>query len=296
MILALLLAARAAAQGPEDLGRALADAARRGGAATAAVARFETPWDAPEGLASAASDAVLSGMAASGRVHVLERERLGDVLSERRLAASGAFGESSVAPRLTAGDALVVGRVVRDGGAWTLRARVVSAATGAVLSEGRAALDVPPGVAAAAEPDAFPTLAVLMDRGHALSETRDAAGLEALAADRAASPGERAAAVLALGEGGTEADLALADALRDDAPLVRFAAATALGRARAPWAAGPLRRLLRADPSWLVRFEAAQALSRYEGTAAEGDLLAARTADPSWRVRRQAAIALTQHD
>ncbi|MBI3564803.1 MAG: HEAT repeat domain-containing protein [Elusimicrobia bacterium] len=293
MILPLLLAAAAtaAASGPEDLGRALAEAARRGGAATVAVAAFESPRAAPAGMSETAGDAVLRGIVASRRVRAVERERLGAVLSERGLAAAGAVAGAE-SPALRSGDAVVVGRLERAAGGWALTARVVASATGEVLGAGRADLPAAAAEAAPAESDELPPLGRLVDAAHALATVSAPSDLAALVRDASAPAPRRAAAVMALAEEGGADDLVLADALRSDEALVRYAAALALSRAEAPWAAGPLRRVLRDDPSWLARLGAAQALARGGDRAAETELAAARASDPSWRVRRQAAVAL----
>lgn len=293
MILALLLSAAtaaAAANGPEGLGRALAARARAGGARTVSVAEFEAPRSAPSGTGRDAADAVLRGLVLSGRVRAVERGGLATVLSERRLADSGA-SEDAPAVRLTAGDAVVVGRIEREGSRWVLSARVVAVASGEILGSGRAVVsDFAAGRGPAAE--SFPDLDSLIDAAHALAATQDLGTLESRAARREAPGAERAEAVLALAEAGGDEDLVLADALRDPEPLVRFAAAMAFGRSASRWAEAPLRESLRKDPSWLARYGAAQALARYRSAPSRRDLAAARTGDPSWRVRRQAADSL----
>jgi hypothetical protein len=295
VILALLLSATAAAAAPgaEDLGRQFAEAARRGGAASVTVASIETPRGSPAGLGRVAADAILRGLVASGRVRVVERERLDVVLAEGRLSAAGAAAGAAEPPRLSAGDAVVVGSVARASDGWQLTARVVSTASGEVLGSGRAELsDAGFDGALAAEDESFPALDGLIDAGHALAATTGARDLERLAANRRAPAERRAAAVLALAESEAPEDFALADALRDGEALVRFAAAMALGRGAAGWADGPLRSALREDPSWLARYGAAQALGRSRSGSSERDLAAARLTDPSWRVRRQAADSL----
>lgn len=288
MILALLLAASAGARaaGPEDLGRALAASAARAGVARVAV----QPFAGPPAVGRDAAEAVLRGLVSSGRVRVVERMGLPAVLAERRLAAAGLVSSESAFPRLAAGDAVVVGRAYRSRAGWTIAVRLVSSATGEVVAGGGADLageEAPPPAPA----EGFPPLAALIDAGHALAETRDAGALERLANSSDSPAPERAAAVLALAEAG-DGEFALADALRDPDAVVRFAGAMALGRAAAPWAEGPLRNMLKADPSWPARFAAAQALSRYASSMTTADLAAARESDASWRVRRQAADSL----
>jgi len=285
-----LLVAATALSGPADLGRKLASDARRGGAQVLAVAAFEAPASAPRGLAPDAADGVLRGAVASGRVRVVERERLGAVFSERRLAAAGASADVSASPRLGAGDAVVLGRLEKSAAGWILTARVVAVATGEILGSGRAVM--PEAVAALPPEESFPSLDALVDEGHALALSMDADGLRRSAEAKDVPSARRAAAVLALAESDPSADMPLADALRDEDPLVRLAAAMALGRSPSAWADAPLRRSLRTDSSWLARFGAAQALSRYGSESSARDLEIARAEDPSWRVRRQAADSL----
>jgi hypothetical protein len=295
MILALLLSATAAAAAtPETLGRELAAAAKRGGAANVAVEPFETPRGAPIGLGRDAADALLRGIVDSGRVRAVERERLPALMSERRLSASGAVAGTAEAPRVSAGDAVVVGGLARVAGGWSLTARVVVVASGEVLGAGQADLSdadyADAGTRAAVETEDFPPLDRLIEGAHALATTAGERELDRKAREGDASA--RAMAVLALAEKDRSDDFALADALRDGDALVRLAATMVLGRVPQSWAEGPLRRVLRDDPSWLARFGAAQALVRYRTDESEKDLAAARTADPSWRVRQQAADSL----
>ncbi len=293
MILALLLSASAAAATPESLGRDLAAAARRGGATAVAVEPFDSPRGAPAGFGRDAADAVLRGIVDSRRVRAVERERLPAVMSERRLAASGATAAAPL-PRLGAGDAVVVGTLARAAAGWSLTARVVSVASGEVLGAGRAELSDAEYGAPAADPvpEQFPPLDTMIESAHGLAAAEDAPALAARVADGSAPAPARATAVLALVEKDGSEDFALADALHDADAVVRFSATMAFGRAPASWAEGPLRRLLREDASWLVRFGAAQALVRYPSDAAGRDLSAARREDPSWRVRQQAGDSL----
>ncbi|MDE2511579.1 MAG: HEAT repeat domain-containing protein, partial [Elusimicrobia bacterium] len=239
-----------------------------------------------------AAGGVLRGMLESGRVSVIDERDLPSVLSERRLAQVVDVGAAEELPRLTRGEAVVVGRVRRTAGGWTAFVRLVSADSGAVVAGGEASL---PEAAAGKEADAFPPVAALVDAAHVFAETRDAGRIAAFAASRDASVPQRAAAVLALAESGSE-ELAIGDALRDREPMVRFAGALALGRIGARWGEGPLRKMLRDDPYWPARYAAAEALGRYASAASEGDLAAARASDASWRVRRQAASSLSERE
>src|SRR6185369_15803495 len=82
-----------------------------------------------------------------------------------------------------------------------------------------------------------------------------------------------------------------ADALGDESPLVREAAARTAGAIRAERALDALRGALRADPSWSVRRAAVRALASALGERAAPDLFAALD-DPFWRVRFAAIQAL----
>jgi len=292
MILTLLLAASAAAGaiGPVDLGRDLAAAAARAGIYRVSIQSFAPAGSAAAGAGRDAADGVLRGVLSSGRVRAVEREDLSAVMAERRLWTAGAAAAPAEPPRLAASDGVLVGRLSRSGRGWTASVRLVSAATGEIVAGGEAVVsgDAPPAPPAA---EGFPPIAALVDAAHVLAETRDARSLERLALSSESSSPQRAAAVLALGETGGE-DLALGDALRDPDAVVRFAGAMALGRTAAPWAEGPLRKMLNGDPAWPARFAAAQALSRFASAASAADLAAARGMDASWRVRRQAADSL----
>ncbi|MFI5346589.1 MAG: HEAT repeat domain-containing protein [Elusimicrobiota bacterium] len=286
----LLLAASAAAAavGPEQLGRDLATAAARAGISRVTVQAFAPAGSASAEIGRDAADGVLRGILDSGRVRALERERLSPVLAERRLSA--AAGGGAEFPRLAQGEGMVLGRVRRTAAGWTASVRLVSSATGEIVAGGEAAVavEVPPPAE-----DAYPPVAALIDAAHALAETRDARWLKSLA-DSSEAPGpNRAAAVLALSQLDGD-DLALGDAVRDREPVVRFAGALALGRSAASWGEGPLRQMLKNDPSWPARFAAAQGLGRYASAASAAALTAAWKTDASWRVRRMASVALAE--
>jgi HEAT repeat protein len=103
----------------------------------------------------------------------------------------------------------------------------------------------------------------------------------------------RAAAALALGRIGDRIAVgALAEALKDPAPEVRFAAALSLGRLPADGVATRLERTLRSDPAWQPRYAAAIALGRTRKAFAAGALAEALASDPAWQVRQQAARSL----
>lgn len=103
----------------------------------------------------------------------------------------------------------------------------------------------------------------------------------------------RAAAALALGRiGDGIAVSALAEALKDPSPDVRYAAALSLGRLPADGVATRLERTLRSDPAWQPRYAAAIALGRTRKPFAADPLADALASDPAWQVRQQAARSL----
>ncbi len=103
----------------------------------------------------------------------------------------------------------------------------------------------------------------------------------------------RAAAALALGRIGDEiAVKALAEALSDPSPEVRYSAALSLSRMPADGVATRLERVLRTDPAWQPRYAAAVALGRLSKPFAAFPLAESLSSDPSWQVRQQAARSL----
>lgn len=103
----------------------------------------------------------------------------------------------------------------------------------------------------------------------------------------------RGAAALSLGRiGDRVAVKALAEALRDPAPEVRYAAALSLGHLPADGVATRLERVLREDPVWQPRYAAAIALGRARKAFAAFPLAEALASDPAWQVRQQAARSL----
>ncbi|MBI3564027.1 MAG: HEAT repeat domain-containing protein [Elusimicrobia bacterium] len=105
----------------------------------------------------------------------------------------------------------------------------------------------------------------------------------------------RAAAALALGRiGDGIAVKALAEALHDPSPEVRYSVALSLGRFTADGVATRLERVLRADPDWKPRYAAAIALGRTRKPFAASALADALTGDPAWQVRQQAARSLQE--
>ena len=127
----------------------------------------------------------------------------------------------------------------------------------------------------------------------ALIPMKDAAAAPALRQVLAhPSSAVRQSAVEALGAIGQPAIESLTASLSDRAPLIREAAAEALGKTADKSAAPPLLKAL-TDPKWRVRARAAEALGRIAEPTATASLTRALK-DPDWTVRALAAKALGQ--
>jgi HEAT repeat protein len=131
---------------------------------------------------------------------------------------------------------------------------------------------------------------------HAAAIPRHTAAIPPLAAvllrlDEA--PDIRAAAATALGRiGDAVAAPSLGEALKDPVPAVRYAAAIALGSLPAEGNATRLARTLHSDPSWWVRYAAVLALGRTKKGFVAGDLEACLKREPKWQIRMGAVRSL----
>lgn len=128
-------AASASANGFRAMAKELSWAAKDGGALRVAVLPFK-PADssrAKEGLNL--SDKLITQLAKTGRVRPVEREQLGRLMEEHRLARSGAMDASTVKKlgRLAAADAVVVGSFVTLGRDAVVNARLIRVETGEIL-------------------------------------------------------------------------------------------------------------------------------------------------------------------
>ncbi|MFI5346587.1 MAG: FlgO family outer membrane protein [Elusimicrobiota bacterium] len=120
-------------------GQPLSELAGRVSAAArkARVARISVlPLSARSGLdghdGEVLADMLTERLVAEGRVRVVERTRLSDVMAERRLGS--ALGSDSGTPHLEAAEAVVTGSYVRDGARMRASVRLVNADTGEILA------------------------------------------------------------------------------------------------------------------------------------------------------------------
>lgn len=86
-------------------------------------------------LSSPATDVISMTIAESGRVNIVERERISDVLGEMRLAATGAIDPESAAKigRLLGANSLVFGGLSDMGNGPTITLRLVDVESGRIL-------------------------------------------------------------------------------------------------------------------------------------------------------------------
>jgi hypothetical protein len=295
LLLTMLLAPCAQAKTSlESLGGELAAAAKRADARHVAFPPFEVPAGVAAEAGSEAAQAVLRGFVRTEASRAVERENLGQILSERKLAWAGAVAGPEL-PKLAAADAVVVGRLLRTASGWKADARLVSVAGGVVLGAASVDLKEAPEMSAAPithEDEAFPPLAALRERADSFAGVATVEILEDWLRRSDLPASRRAPAALALADAGPGSELALGEALHDPEPLVRLCAALGLGKMRAAWAEGALRRMLSEDDSWMARYGAATALGRIGSPTATTALAAALASDGAWQVRQQAAHAL----
>lgn len=292
LLLAALLtpAASAARPGLESLGANLAAAAKRAHARRVSVASFEVPPGLSPWAGASAAEGFLRGFVRSEKSAAIERGRLEQLLSERRLAMSGAVDGPAEEPTLAPVDAVVLGRLRRTPSGWKAEARLVSSADGVVLDVSSVDLEEEPE--AMTEEEGFPPIAALRERAEGLSDVAATDVLEDWLARSDLPAAHRAPAALALANTSEESTLALGEALHDPEPLVRLCAALGLGKAKAAWAEGALVRMLLQDASWSARYGAAIALGRLGTRAAASALAASLSRESSWQVRQQTARSL----
>ncbi len=123
-----------------DMAQRLGAAARRARVARVAVLPFSARAAGGGHDGEAVADMLTERLVADGRVKVVERSRLPDVMAERRLGALGASAEGA-APRLAAAEAVVTGSFVRAGGRMRASARLVSAETGEIIAAAEESFD-----------------------------------------------------------------------------------------------------------------------------------------------------------
>jgi TolB-like protein len=112
----------------------LSGAARRSGTARVAVMPLEARDAAGGRDGEALADLLTGEIVRDGRVKVVERSRLTDLMSERRLAAAGATDSSVTEPPLAAADAVIAGSFARSGSRVRASVRLVHARSGEILA------------------------------------------------------------------------------------------------------------------------------------------------------------------
>jgi TolB-like protein len=134
------LPAFAAAADLDGIGRQLAQAARAAGLRRVAVARLEPARGRDDSRADALTEDMTLALVRAGGVQAVERAEIGKLAEELKLDRTGAVaGAADREARLSAVDALVVGRYEIDGVRMRVFARVVDAQTGVIV--GAAAAD-----------------------------------------------------------------------------------------------------------------------------------------------------------
>lgn len=154
-VLALLLGAREARGATlEGLGRELAAAAKAAGLRRVAVAGLEPASGREDGGGSPYDERLTAAMVKAGAVKVVERDQVSKLMKEKALSRSGAAEERKTpSARLSAADAVVVGRWFRHPYGVRVTARLVSPDDGVILAAGEATIieeDAPAAAPAAA--------------------------------------------------------------------------------------------------------------------------------------------------
>ncbi|MBI5239408.1 MAG: hypothetical protein HY926_02970 [Elusimicrobia bacterium] len=123
----------------EGLARDLSRAARRAGIRTVAVAPFQSADGAESREGWFIAEELSTDLVRAGRLRVVERNLLGALFDEERLARTGALGQRP--PRLSGGlvaaDGIVTGSYASVGGKLRVEARLVDAASGLVVAAAR---------------------------------------------------------------------------------------------------------------------------------------------------------------
>lgn len=133
-VLVLVLAGGAEAAVPmHDAASALAAAARGAGVARVAILPLEARNGESKADGETLSDLLTGEVVRDGRVRVVERTRLPDLMSELRLGAAGATG-AAPEPRLADAEAVVAGRFSRRSGKMHASLRLVDARSGEILA------------------------------------------------------------------------------------------------------------------------------------------------------------------
>jgi TolB-like protein len=133
--LVLVLSGPAFAGAPmHEIAVRVSAAARRAGVARVAVLPLEARGAGGAADGEALSDALTGEVVRDGRVRVVERSRLSDLMSERRLETAGATAASVSETRLSSAQAVLTGSFTRRGGKMHASVRLVHAETGEILA------------------------------------------------------------------------------------------------------------------------------------------------------------------
>lgn len=139
--LVALLPGTARADGPmSDLAARVVFAARRAHVARVAVLPLVSRPVAAGHDGEALADRLTELLVSDGRVKVVERSRLTEVMAERRLNAVSAPAEAA-SPRLAAAEAVVTGTFSRTGGRARASVRLIHAETGEILAAAEETFD-----------------------------------------------------------------------------------------------------------------------------------------------------------
>jgi TolB-like protein len=140
--LAVLPGLSRAGQPLADMASRVGAAARRARVARVAVLPFSSRAAGGGHDGEVLADMLTERLVADGRVRVVERTRLPEVMAERRLSAVGAtISSGGGSPALAAADAVVTGAFVFSGGKMRVSVRLVHAETGEILAAAEESFD-----------------------------------------------------------------------------------------------------------------------------------------------------------
>lgn len=120
-----------------ETAKQISSAARQNGVVRIAVLPLEARGATGSKDGEVLAEKLIAQIVNLRQVRVVERTRLADVMSERRLTETGAMGTSvtpAAAPALQSADAVVTGAFFRRGEKMHITVRLVHAATGEVLA------------------------------------------------------------------------------------------------------------------------------------------------------------------
>lgn len=142
----LLSGGTAGAASLDSLGRDFAGAARAAGVGRVALGRFEAGPGAAAARGAQLESRLLTALVRDGRITVVERDAVPQLMAERALGESGALEPSGPnGTRLAAAQAMVLARYDVDGAGTRVSARLVTVDSGVVLAAADAVEDEPAG-------------------------------------------------------------------------------------------------------------------------------------------------------